>query len=72
MSLTCNLEAFHAVYVQARIHHPALVTGFHGTRPELHQHVHQCHSPKERVLVKELTECQVVNTTIVAREMTQK
>jgi hypothetical protein len=47
MSLTCSLEAFHAVYVQARIHHPALVTGFHGTRPELHQHVHQCHSPKE-------------------------
>ena len=36
MSLTGNLETFHAVYVQARIDHPALVTGFHGTRPELH------------------------------------
>ena len=47
VSLTCNLEAFHAVYIQAGIHHPALVTGFHGTRPKLHQHVHQCHSPKE-------------------------
>ena len=36
MSLTSNLGAFHAVYIQVRIDHPALVTGFHATRPELH------------------------------------
>ena len=72
MSLTCNLEASHAVYVQARIDHPTLVTGFHGTRPELHQHVHQRYSPKENVSNGELTECHAVNTTIVVREKTQK
>ena len=41
MSRTCNLEALHAVHIQARIDHPALITRFHGARPKLHQHVQQ-------------------------------
>ena len=40
MSLTCDFETFHAVHIQARINHPALVTGFHGACPKLH-HVHK-------------------------------
>lgn len=35
VSRTCDLQALYAIHVEARIHHPALLTGFHGTRTEL-------------------------------------